>query len=207
MNDNSDERVPIQANGLVEGATVNLETQVSGVLPQANGGTGGTSGGTLNDGEILIGSSGNPSVPSTLTAGTGIQISNGPGSITVSKVPLTLYTMTALPSETQVIASQTNIPLLGMQVGIADSGQYTLSFMAVFQTSDDHRDVSTSFFVNGVDSEMFRTHAALKKDLKQTITSTSSMFLSSGDTVSVHADSASTTTTFYQRTLIVQKVY
>jgi hypothetical protein len=39
---------------------------------------------TLTNGQILIGSTGVDPVPATLTAGTGISISNGAGSITVS---------------------------------------------------------------------------------------------------------------------------
>jgi hypothetical protein len=36
------------------------------------------------DGQLIIGSTGNPPVVATLTAGSGISITNGPGSITIS---------------------------------------------------------------------------------------------------------------------------
>jgi len=61
---------------------VNLATQVTGTLPVANGGTGQT---TYTDGQLLIGNStGNTLAKSTLTAGSGITITNGSGSITIA---------------------------------------------------------------------------------------------------------------------------
>ncbi len=60
---------------------VSLTTQVSGTLPVANGGTGQT---TYTDGQLLIGNTtGNTLAKATLTAGSGITITNGPGSITI----------------------------------------------------------------------------------------------------------------------------
>lgn len=60
----------------------NLTTNVTGTLPIANGGTGQTS---YTNGELLIGNStGNTLVKATLTAGTGIAITNGAGTITIA---------------------------------------------------------------------------------------------------------------------------
>ena len=54
----------------------------SGVLPVSNGGTGQTS---FSDGELLIGNSiGNTLTKSTLTAGSGISVTNAGGSITIA---------------------------------------------------------------------------------------------------------------------------
>lgn len=59
-----------------------LSTGVTGTLPVANGGTGQTS---YTDGQLLIGNtSGNTLTKATLTAGTGITVTNGNGSITVA---------------------------------------------------------------------------------------------------------------------------
>jgi len=61
---------------------VSLSTQVTGTLPVANGGTGQT---TYTDGQLLIGNTtGNTLTKSTLTAGSGISITNGAGSITIA---------------------------------------------------------------------------------------------------------------------------
>jgi len=52
---------------------------------QYNAGGGTQAGvGPLTDGQLLIGSSGAPPQTQTLTAGTGIAITNGPGSVTIS---------------------------------------------------------------------------------------------------------------------------
>ena len=59
-----------------------LSTGVTGTLPVANGGTGQTS---YTDGQLLIGNStGNTLTKATLTAGTGITITNSTGSITIA---------------------------------------------------------------------------------------------------------------------------
>ena len=61
---------------------VGLTTHISGTLPVANGGTSETS---YTDGQLLIGnSSGNTLTKATLTAGSGVSITNGGGSITIS---------------------------------------------------------------------------------------------------------------------------
>jgi len=80
---------------------IGLTTHISGILPIANGGTNSSTalnnnrimvsnGGSivesaaLTDGQLLIGSTGLAPVVSTLTAGSGVSISNGAGSITIS---------------------------------------------------------------------------------------------------------------------------
>jgi hypothetical protein len=61
---------------------VALGSQVTGTLPVANGGTGQTS---YTDGQLLIGNTtGNTLNKATLTAGYGVTITNGGGSITIS---------------------------------------------------------------------------------------------------------------------------
>ena len=54
---------------------------LDGTLNTAYGGTGQTS---YSNGQLLIGNSSNTLTPSTLTAGTGVTIVNGSGSITIS---------------------------------------------------------------------------------------------------------------------------
>ena len=78
-----------------------LQADLTGQVAVANGGTGRATLtdasiligdginpvvmlGPLADGELLIGSTGVDPVPSTLTAGTGVTIANGAGSITIS---------------------------------------------------------------------------------------------------------------------------
>lgn len=62
--------------------SANLSTEVTGTLGVANGGTGQT---VYTDGQLLIGNTtGNTLTKATLTAGTGISITNGSGSITIT---------------------------------------------------------------------------------------------------------------------------
>ena len=61
---------------------ISLTSAVTGILPVANGGTGQSS---FSNGELLIGSTvSNTLTKSTLTAGAGITITNGGGSITIA---------------------------------------------------------------------------------------------------------------------------
>lgn len=61
---------------------VSLTSQVSGILPVANGGSNQSS---YTDGQLLIGNTtGNTLAKATLTQGTGIAITNGSGSIAVA---------------------------------------------------------------------------------------------------------------------------
>jgi len=70
-------------------AAVNLASGVTGTLPVANGGTGQT---TYTNGQLLIGNTtGNTLTKATLTAGTGITITNGTGSITVANAGVTSF--------------------------------------------------------------------------------------------------------------------
>jgi hypothetical protein len=60
---------------------ISLSTAVTGTLPVANGGTGNTL--TPSNGQVPIGD-GSKYVPATLTAGSGISITNASGSVTIA---------------------------------------------------------------------------------------------------------------------------
>ena len=69
-------------NAMIANSTIDLTSKVTGTLPVTNGGTGQSS---YTDGQLLIGkSTGNTLALSTLTAGTGISITNGSGAITIT---------------------------------------------------------------------------------------------------------------------------
>lgn len=87
LNDESGERLPITATSATEADGLSASA-----IPA--------------DGQLLIGSTGNPPVTSTITAGTGISVTNGPGSITVTN------TQGNLPSQTdgQLLIGSTGLP-------------------------------------------------------------------------------------------------
>ena len=63
-----------------------LTTGVTGTLPVANGGTANTS--ALTDGQLWIGDTGSAPVIANISAGTGINVANGAGTITISATGL-----------------------------------------------------------------------------------------------------------------------
>jgi hypothetical protein len=70
------------ANKVNTSGQASLTTAVTGTLPVANGGTNQT---TYTDGQLLIGNTtGNTLTKATLTAGTGISVTNGAGAITIA---------------------------------------------------------------------------------------------------------------------------
>ena len=80
-----------------------LGTNVSGTLPVVNGGTGQTS---YTNGQLLIGNTtGNTLTKATLTAGTGISVTNGTGSITIANTLLGTPTMSIVTGTTQSAAA------------------------------------------------------------------------------------------------------
>jgi hypothetical protein len=85
------------ANKVNTSGQLDVSTGVTGTQAVANGGTGQT---TYTDGQLLIGNStGNTLAKSTLTAGTGISVTNGSGAITIAN------TLTAGFTNMQVFAS------------------------------------------------------------------------------------------------------
>jgi phage-related tail fiber protein len=102
---------------------VGLTTHVSGTLPIANGGTGIATAPT--NGQLLIGNAGAYSV-AALTQGTGITITNGAGTITISTTALTNTNFVAkevptkqgggtTPDGTTTIYNLANTPVAGSE--------------------------------------------------------------------------------------------
>jgi len=89
--------------------TLNLATQVTGILPVANGGTALST--TPTNGQLLIGNGTNYTL-ATLTAGSGVTISNGSGSITISADGTALVT-TITGTANQVLANGSTSPQSG----------------------------------------------------------------------------------------------
>ena len=98
--------------------TVNLASDVTGVLPVANGGTGQS---TYTDGQLLIGnSSGNTLTKATLTAGSGVTITNGNGSINISATG-SGGTVTSVTGTSPVVSSGGNTPAISLAANYGDT--------------------------------------------------------------------------------------
>lgn len=65
----------------IVGSTISLTTDVTGVLPEANGGTGES---TYTNGQLLIGNTAGGLTKAILTAGANVTITNGDGGITIA---------------------------------------------------------------------------------------------------------------------------
>ena len=106
---------PSSGTIIVAGADLNTSNQVTSThlisaLPVAQGGTGQT---TYTNGQLLIGNTtGNTLAKATLTAGTGISITNGTGSITIANTGATAqkHSLIQWPSAVAV-ADQTYVGL------------------------------------------------------------------------------------------------
>jgi hypothetical protein len=98
-------------------ATVNLATDVTGTLPVTNGGTGQTS---YTNGQLLIGNSSGGLSKATITAGSGISVTNGSGAITIANTAPGSGTVTSVGGT----GTASGLTLSGF---VTESGNLTLS--------------------------------------------------------------------------------
>jgi hypothetical protein len=106
---------------------ISLTTQVSGILPIANGGTNLSAAPT--NGQLLIGNGTNYAL-STLTAGTGISIANGSGTITVTNSSVGIGDIT-----TTSFSAANNQSSAANVTGLAFSNSSVRAFTAYVSTT------------------------------------------------------------------------
>ena len=95
-----------------------LTTGVTGTLPVANGGTGQT---TYTNGQLLIGNStGNTLTKATLTAGSGVSITNSAGGITIAATG-TGGTITSVTGTSPVVSSGGTAPAISLASAYGDT--------------------------------------------------------------------------------------
>jgi hypothetical protein len=95
---------------------ISLTTGVTGTLPVNLGGTNQTS---YTDGQLLIGNStGNTLAKSTLTAGSGISITNGAGSITIAS---SVTAVTSVTGTSPVVSSGGATPAISLATAYGDT--------------------------------------------------------------------------------------
>jgi hypothetical protein len=96
--------------------TTGTAANVTGTVAVANGGTGQTS---YTDGQILIGNTtGNTLAKSTLTAGTGINITNGSGAITIAS---SVTPVTSVTGTSPVASSGGTTPAISLAASYGDT--------------------------------------------------------------------------------------
>jgi len=111
------------ANKVNSSGQADLTTSVTGALPVANGGTNQT---TYTNGQLLIGNStGNTLTKSTLTAGSGVTITNGAGSITIASAAGNLQTEIYTSPATWTCPTTTNKVRVMVVGGGGGGGSYT----------------------------------------------------------------------------------
>ena len=105
--------------GLTPNTTTTGAITLAGTLDVDNGGTGQTS---YTDGQLLIGNttSGNTLTKSTLTAGSGISITNGAGSITIATSGGG-GTVTGVTATSPVASSGGTAPVISLNAGYGDT--------------------------------------------------------------------------------------
>jgi len=126
--------------GLTPAAPTTGNVTLSGLLNVASGGTGQSS---YTDGQLLIGNTtGNTLGKATLTAGSGIAITNGPASVTIAsdKAYGSFYdtttqsaaaaTIAAITFNTTDISSNVSIGTPTSRIVVARAGIYNLQFSA-----------------------------------------------------------------------------
>ena len=110
-------------------AVSGLSTANSAVIVTSSAGVPAWSS-AMTNGQLIIGSTGSTPTPATLTAGTGVQVTNGAASITIASTATTINTQTA--SYSLVLADAGEI--VEMNVGSANNLTVPLNASQAFPT-------------------------------------------------------------------------
>jgi len=197
--------------------------EITGVLPIANGGTNSSvtlnnnrimvSGGNaiveadaLSDGQILIGSSGAAPVASTLTAGNGIAVTNGAGSVSIAYEPTIIQiTGTSLLSTFSTTDVSLSTP---MDYTVTSDGDYLVSFTSVVSNTSAGRGVIMSIYSNSVkiDASEVQATSGQNNDRNTIATQAYITGLTTGAVIEIRWRAEASTARITNRTLIIQKV-
>jgi len=163
---------------------------------------------TLNNGQLLIGSTGNTPVSANITAGNGIAITNGAGSISVAFEP-TIYQQTGTSASSLTTTSTSDVQLsTPMSYTIPSDGDYLVTFTAVVSNNTTGRGVIMSIYNNGTRIEASEIQATSgQAGDRNTIASQAYIQgMTASQVIDIRWRAESNTATIRGRTLIVQKV-
>lgn len=131
--------------GLTPATATTGAVTLAGTLDVDNGGTGQTS---YTNGQLLIGNTtGNTLTKSTLTAGSGVTITNGAGSITIATTGTSTQADTI---KTESIATNANF-----YITFVDSNNATAAYEAVYTDAGITYNPSTNALTSGVSGGTF----------------------------------------------------
>lgn len=122
-----------------------------------------------SDGGLLIGQAGAAPVVAQLQAGSGIGITNGPGSITVTNLQTSVQSLQAFSSVVTTTTSTTDTVVDSMTLAPTGPGGFFVSFSGVYKTDTDNQTVSLSIYRNGVLVPESLHELMVKKDIDNTL--------------------------------------
>jgi len=136
---------------------------LTATVPVVDGGTGQTS---YTDGQLLIGNStGNTLAKSTLTAGSGISITNGAGSITISSSAAGDSTFTGSDVSLTTL-NYTNIT--GLSFSASANTTYHFRATVIFNSTDATEAAGVNFSFNGPTSPTYFAYTVLQPKKSKT---------------------------------------
>lgn len=200
---------------------VGLTTHISGVLPIINGGTNSStalnnnrimvsSGGSiveaaaLTNGQLFIGSTGASPIAATLSAGTGIAITNAAGSITIASSISVINQATSIVDA--ITSSGGDVLIPGMTI-TPGAGDYLIFFTGSVENTGFGDAVTVSIYSNGNQIAASVVRCESFSNLSNPIATNGYLTnLGAGQAIEVKWKVSGGTGTCHQRTLIVQKV-
>jgi hypothetical protein len=156
------------------------------------------------NGQLLIGSTEADPVKATITAGNGIMITNGAGSITIANNIPVAQAISAINVTTE---STSYVVATGMTI-TPGAGDYLVFFTSSIASSSNKKTVFVSLFKNGIQipASEIKFLTAASDAIAPVVTSAYVPGILAGETIDVRWKVSANTGTMYQRTLIAQKV-
>lgn len=163
----------------------------------------GIRSGVLEDGQLLIGSTGAEAVKTNLTAGNGVTIVNEPGAVTVHASSVTPY---QYHNNTPFTTSSTSDVLINGTESSPVSGDYLWTVILTYETSIDEETTFTLYRNNApiADTEVSISPTKSKKHqvrIQQLLTS-----LTGVEQIDVRVRSITGTVVVHTSTTIIQKI-
>lgn len=200
---------PILFNQLTGLIGINFDlfnlNDLRGILNVTHGGTGN---GSYTNGEILIGNTAqNTLTKSTLTAGDGIAVNNGPGTITIVNTKPGSQVISAQASG-DVTTQNIEYEIAPAMTATPGAGNYIVLFSSTIGNSNNNKTTTVALFKNGVEipSSEFQFLNKSANDRSPVNLIAHITGVQAGETIDVRWKVSGNIGTMRSRTLIVQRV-